>query len=245
MSRFSNLIKHLQFTDAIRFYLQMKAGHYEGFRLKKLKHPFTLRNNPYDYATFEEVLLREDYNIDFGFEPVTIIDGGANIGLTAVYFANKYPGAKIVSVEPDKNNFQLLQTNTKHYKCITLLNTGIWNRQANLASVDSGMGANAITVQEVDWDMPGSLKAVSISDILKMQQWESVDVLKLDIEGSEKKVFENNYESWLPNVKVLIIELHDRTLSGCSESVFSALSNYNFSKIEKGENCIFYNKNLI
>jgi tRNA1(Val) A37 N6-methylase TrmN6 len=67
-----------------------------------------MRKNPYDYATFEEVLLREDYNIDFGFEPRTIIDGGANIGLTS-FFANKYPQADIVAVEPEEGNFEMLR----------------------------------------------------------------------------------------------------------------------------------------
>ena len=245
MSRLSNVIKHLQFTEAMRFYIRMKLGQYSGFTLKKLTHSFSMRNNPYDYATFEEVLLREDYNIDFGFEPKSIIDGGANIGLTAIYFASKFPASEIVSIEPDKNNFEWLQKNTKPYSNISLINTGIWNRKSNLSVIDSGLGNNAFTVQEVGEGTPGSIEAVSINDILLQKQWKNAEVIKLDIEGSEKKVFESNFESWLPNVKVLIVELHDRMQPGCSETVFKALSKYNFSKEIKGENYIFYNKDLI
>ena len=245
MSRFSNLKKHLSFREAISIYLKIKKGNYDSFRLKKLQHPFSMRKNPYDYATFEEVLLREDYNIDFGFEPRTIIDGGANIGLTSIYFASKYPNAKIVSVEPDKENFLQLEKNTKPYQGISVLNAGIWNRKANLEIVDAGLGNNAFTVKEVKDESKNSIKALPISDIVDLQQWKNADVVKLDIEGSEKNVFETGYELWLPNVKVLIVELHDRMMKGCSETVFNAVSKYNFSKEIKGENHIFYNKNLI
>jgi len=244
MSRLSKLIKHLPFGEAIRFYIQMKTGNYADMRLKKLKHPFSLRNNPYDYATFEEVLLREAYHIDLGFEPQTIIDGGANIGLTAVYFANRYPGAKIVAIEPEDSNFKVLEHNTSHYPAISLVRAGIWNRRTNLSVVDGGVGNNAFMVKEVGPHHPGSLQALSIRDILQQQGWTHADVVKLDIEGSEKKVFESNYESWLPHVKVLIIELHDRMQPGCSETVLAALSNYHFSSEVKGENHIFYNRDL-
>lgn len=244
MSRFSNLKKHLSFRETISIYLKIKSGNYDNFRLKKLQHPFSIRKNPYDYATFEEVLLREDYNIDFGFEPMTIIDGGANIGLTSIYFASKYPQAKIVSVEPDKENFFMLEKNTKPYKGISVLNAGIWNRKANLEIVDAGLGNNAFTVKEVTNDLKNSVNALSISDIIDMQQWKNADIIKLDIEGSEKNVFESGYEQWLPNVKVLIVELHDRMIKGCSETVFNAVSKYNFSGEVKGENHIFYNNDL-
>jgi FkbM family methyltransferase len=245
MSRFSILKKYLTTGESISVYLKMKIGLWSNFYLTKLKHPFAMRNNPYDFATFEEVLLREDYNLELNIEPATIIDGGANIGLTAIYFASKYPAAKIVSVEPAKDNFELLQKNTKNYLNISLLNAGIWSRETSLSMIDTGQGNNAFTVEEVEQGTPGSLRAVSITDILWQQQWKTVDIVKLDIEGSEKVVFEANYQDWLPRVRILIIELHDRMKSGCSEAVFRAVSQFNFSKEIKGENHIFRNRDLL
>ena len=200
-----------------------------------------MRKNPYDYATFEEVLLREDYNIDFGFEPRTIIDGGANIGLTSVFFANKFPNANIVAVEPEKENFQILQKNTNSYSNISLLNAGIWDHNTFLSVVDEGKGNNAFTVKEVPVNTENAIKALSVYEIMKQQDWSTIDILKLDIEGTEKNIFEKNYESWLPFVRVLIVELHDRMIEGSSEAVFNTISKYNFSKEIKGENHIFFN----
>ena len=200
-----------------------------------------MRKNPYDYATFEEVLLREDYNIDFGFEPRTIIDGGANIGLTSVFFANKFPNANIVAVEPEKENFQMLQKNTNSYSNISLLNAGIWDHNTFLSVVDEGKGNNAFTVKEVPVNTENAIKALSVYEIMKQQDWSTIDILKLDIEGTEKNIFEKNYESWLPFVRVLIVELHDRMIEGSSEAVFNTISKYNFTKEIKGENHIFFN----
>ena len=39
------------------------------------------------------------------------IDAGANIGLTSIYFANKFPNAKIVALEPEIDNYIILQKN--------------------------------------------------------------------------------------------------------------------------------------
>jgi len=69
--------------------------------------------------------------------------------------------------------------------------------------------------------------------------------LKLDIEGAEKNVFEKKFEQWLPRVKILVIEFHDRMVEGCSSTVLKALSNYSFRSEIKGENTIFYNKEFI
>ena len=72
-----------------------------------------------------------------------------------------------------------------------------------------------------------------------------IDILKLDIEGSEKELFETNFEDWLPKTKILIIELHDAMKTGCSKSVFNAISKYDFSFSIKGENIIFTNNAII
>jgi FkbM family methyltransferase len=242
MSRFSILKKHLSFGEAISFYIKMKTGNWTNFKLKKLQHPFAIRDNPFDFATLEEVLLKEDYDIDLPFEPLTIIDGGANIGLTSVFFANKYPSSQIVSIEPEGGNFEMLKKNTRQYPNISLLNAGIWNRKADLAIVDNGEGNNSFTVEEMTEPTENSIIAISIADIMHEKKWKTIDILKLDIEGSEKNVFEKNYESWLPFVRVLIVELHDRMVSGCSETLFKAVNNYNFSGELKGENHVFFNK---
>lgn len=204
-----------------------------------------MRNNVYDYGTFQEVIVKEAYNIALNFTPKYIVDGGGNIGLTAAYFATKFPGASIISFEPDKENFELLKQNTALYKNVNPVNAGLWNRSAYFTVKDAGLGNNAFTVEETDQNTSGAVKAWSIADIMLEMNWPYFDLLKLDVEGSEKEIFSTFYESWLPKTRVLIVELHDRMKNGCSKAVFSAVSKYNFSFQIAGENLVFTNQSEI
>ena len=244
MSRFTNLKNHLSFSEAVKIYFRLKTKNRKNIRISKLKYPFTMRNNPYDYGSFEEVILKEAYNIPIDFIPGRIIDGGGNIGLTAAFLATKYPDAVIVSVEPDKDNFDLLQKNVAPYKNIKPMNGGIWYRSAFLLVRDLGWGNNGFMVEETINETKESIEAWSIAEVMQKMNWTHCDIVKLDVEGSEKEIFSANYESWLPKTKVLIVELHDRMKKGCSKAVFSAINKYNFSLSLAGENMVFTNEGL-
>lgn len=241
MSRFKKLKKHLGFLKAVSLYTKIKDGNLSNLNIANLTYPFSIRNNPFDYATFEEVLLEETYNISISFTPAYIIDGGGNIGLTACYFATKYPGATIVSVEPDSDNFKILQQNCNQYANIQTMQCGIWKSNAHLKIEDAHTGNNAFTVTETE-EVPGkTISAVTIWHLMQKFAMPHIDILKLDIEGSEKEVFDADVEDWLPKTKVLIIELHDKMKKGCSRAVFNAINKYDFSFDIKGENIIFTN----
>ena len=244
MSRFKKLNTHLGFAKAFSFYCKMKSGKLTALATGRLKHPFAIRNNPFDYATFEEVLLEETYNISIPFVPEYLIDGGGNIGLTACYFATKYPTASIISVEPDSDNYKILQQNCGRYPNIKTMQCGIWKNNTHLKIEDTSIGNNAFTVTETTEKSGATIQAVTIQHIMEKFAFPHIDILKLDIEGSEKEVFENGFEHWLPKTKIIIIELHDKMKPGCSKAVFNAIGRYNFSFDIKGENIIFTNNSF-
>lgn len=241
MSRFKNLQKKLGFLKAMSFYRKIKSGNLSNLQTDNIAQPFSLRNNPFDYATFEEVILQETYNIPLCGDQKYIIDGGGNIGLTACFFATKFPGATIVTIEPDTDNYKLLQANCKPYANIHALNCGIWKNNTHLKIENSNAGNNAFTVTETNEATADTIKAITISSVMEQFNIPHIDILKLDIEGSEKEVFEAQYEKWLPVTRVLIVELHDKMKSGSSRSVFNAVNKYDFSFDIKGENIIFTN----
>jgi len=245
MSRFVKLKQYLGFTAAAKIYRQLKTGSLSGIKMKGLRHPFAMRNNPSDYATFMEVLVRKEYSIPFPFTPNTIIDAGGNIGLTAVFFANQFPTATIITVEPDKNNFAVLSKNIAPYKNISAINKGIWTHTSFLNVIDTGRGENSFIVEEVSTPTATTAEAIAINEIMQQQQWKTIDLLKIDIEGTEKNIFEKGFEQWLPYTKVLFVETHDRMKKGCSAAVFKAVSRYNFSCTVAGENFLFTNDDLL
>lgn len=245
MSRFTQLRRQLSFSEALKIYLKLKTNDYRNWSSPVLRYPFSLRNNKFDYYTYLEVILHKGYNVSFDFVPKTIIDGGGNIGLTAAFFATKFSKATIVTLEPDRSNFELLQHNTARYSNIHPICAGLWPQTTHLVVNDYGQGANGLVVEETNEKTQGAVPAYSITDVLAQMGWTSVDLLKLDVEGAEKEIFSHHYESWLPKTKVLIVEMHDRMKKGCSKAVFSAINQYNFSFEVAGENVVFTNEDLV
>jgi len=208
------------------------------FSDKKISKALFLRNNTSDFATFEQIFINKEYSINFNFEPKVILDCGANVGFAAIFFKNIFPDAKIISIEPDSSNFNLLKLNTKDYQRVSCLNGAIWNKDTNLVIKDLGLCKWGFMIEESSDTNLGSIKAYTIESIMKMFDINQIDIIKIDIEGSEKELFECNFEKWLPNTKMIIIELHDSMRAGSSKSFFKALSNYDYSLDFKGENII-------
>lgn len=243
MSRFKHLRKYLSFSEALPIYLKLRRGDYQNWSSSILKHPFSLRKEKIaDHFTYEEVILKKSYDISLGLTPKTILDGGGNIGLTAAFFATKFPEAGIVSLEPDEENFAWLKRNTAAYPNIVPVHAGLWPQTAHLLVKDIGHGDNGFVVEETEPGTPGAVPALGIADVMRQMNWSSIDLLKLDVEGSEKELFSANYESWLPKVKVLIVEMHDRMKKGCSKAVFRTINQYDFSFEIAGENVVFTNE---
>src|SRR5262245_8086929 len=78
--------------------------------------PFTLRLRGSDLMTFFQVIVHKGYELPWsGPDPRVIVDAGANIGLSSIWFATQYPEAKVIAIEPNRDNFALLEENTAAY----------------------------------------------------------------------------------------------------------------------------------
>lgn len=220
----------------------IKTYEYFDILLPKYSHSFSLRNNTSDICVFYQVFLAKSYHINFEIEPKIIIDCGANIGLSTIYFKNRFPDSKIISIEPEQSNFEQLVKNTQKYSNVFCVNSGIWNKTTNLIVKNNNSGNWGFMVEEVVYKNKDTISALSINDVMVKYEIDQIDILKIDIEGSEKELFESNFEEWIPKTKILIIELHDGLREGASKSFFSTISKYNFHMIRKNENLIFYMK---
>lgn len=215
-----------------------------------LAHPLHLRPSTTDVATFHQIFTLAEYDIDLPFIPKHIIDAGANIGLASVFFSNKYPSSQILSIEPESSNFKLLEENTRKYPNIIPINKALSNTGGLLDVHDAGVGnwgyyTSRRSSDENHDDKIRTIVAVTIADIMDRYKIEILDLVKIDIEGHEKELFQSNFESWIPKTKCIIIELHDRYVEGCSTSIFNCIRKYNFSFSICGENVVLVNKDLV
>ena len=74
----------------------------------------------------------QHYEIALRDPPQLIIDGGANVGYASVYFANKYPNAQIIAIEPDPENCALFYKNCAAYPNVELIQGALWTTSADL-----------------------------------------------------------------------------------------------------------------
>jgi FkbM family methyltransferase len=219
-----------------------KAGIVSG-KLRNYKHPIYLRNRSSDVHVFGQVIYGREYELKYRLNPSVIVDCGANIGLSSIFYKNKFPEAKIIAIEPEFSNFKILQKNTEKYADIHCINCGIWNRSTNLKISNQDRGNWGFTVEESDENGENTIKAIAIDEIMKQYQLDHIDILKIDIEGSEQKLFESNSEKWLPFVKVIVIEFHDATVQNCAKTFYKALENYDYETRTQGESIVcFINK---
>jgi FkbM family methyltransferase len=171
------------------------------------------------------------------FTPEVIVDAGANIGMASIFFANRFPAAKIFAIEAEASNFELLTRNVRPYPKITPIHTALWNRdgQISVSEPDPSTGAAGKWGCVTHEGAGVKVAAITMRTLMRQLQIGSIDVLKVDIEGAEKEVFEAC--DWVQDIRCLMIELHDRFKPGCSEAVDSAMRG--FSKREKGETTFY------
>ena len=150
----------------------------------------------------------------------------------------------VINASTEKDNFKMCVKNTKNYNNVTPLQKALSNINGEeLYIKDSGLGSWAFTTVSKIEGVLGLNKVltINIDEILNQNNWDIVDIVKIDIEGAEKELFCSNFERWIPRTKCIIIELHDRMKKGCSKSFFKAISQYNFSCELRGENLILIN----
>ncbi|MBR1580134.1 MAG: FkbM family methyltransferase [Selenomonadaceae bacterium] len=217
-----------------------------GLRLYKINYIKTKMVFRYiDETLIKPIFQDREYAIPIkDFKPKFILDCGGNIGASAVYFANAYPKAKITVVEPNIDNFMIMDVNTAPYENITCIQSAVWDKETHIAL--KGDHPAAFQVFETDADDPNALMTTTIGKLLADSGFDSIDLLKMDIEGSEKEVFEApDVHDWLSKVKVLTLELHDRYKRGCSKALFRAVTEYDFLFTQRGENLFFIREELL
>jgi FkbM family methyltransferase len=210
--------------------------------IPSIRNKIYIRKGTSDWPTFEQIFLFNEYEHDIlcGINPNFIIDAGANVGYASVFFASKFPDAKIVSIEPEKSNFDLLVKNTKDYKNIDCIQSALWNKEGFLQFKDCNVGNWSFQLEEYKQlgNSETKIQATTISKILDIYKIDCIDILKIDIEGAEKQLFSYDFEGWINKVKILFIELHDRKEIGCSKAFYSTITKYDFDQYNNGENII-------
>lgn len=171
----------------------------------------TLFNNPFHYHyglafydTYKEIFEKKMYEFKTTDLSPTILDCGANMGVSVLYFSKQFPNSKIVAFEPDQTVLPYLEKNIKQQNIqnVELYKKGVWTEESELSFyTDNGLGGR-IGI-EYHNQIPTKIQTVRLKDFLK----QPIAMLKMDIEGAEFDVIKD-CEDKLHYVQHIFIEYH-------------------------------------
>lgn len=153
----------------------------------------------------KEVFEEEIYKFRTQNPSPLILDCGANIGLSILYFKQLYPEAHIVGFEPDVQVFRILEDNIRTYglENIKLVRKGLWNEEKVLEFFAEGSDAGHLSASQKHDGNVIKVETTRLRNYLDRH----VDFLKIDIEGAETEVLLDSKDK-LHNVDKLFVEYH-------------------------------------
>jgi FkbM family methyltransferase len=167
-------------------------------------------NNGADAFIHSEVFEHEHYRLPLERTPQTILDLGANIGLSSVYFARLFPAAQLACVEPAPDNVRMLARNLalNDVRASVIEAAVDVNDGQVLLELGDRDYAHQVVLPSMNAARPRlEVEAISVPTILRRLSWDRIGLLKVDIEGHEAVLFARDCD-WLARVDAMCIEHH-------------------------------------
>jgi FkbM family methyltransferase len=163
----------------------------------------TYRLNRGDIQSLREVWFEDCYLLPFSLTPETLVDLGANIGLTSLWLAKHYPIKRVIAVEASPENARLVNINlSQNGVPVEVIAAAVGPRDGTVRfnlHKDSNLGS---------FDPSGTeVPMISMASVLGRLPERAVDLVKMDIEGGEQELLDGELD-WLGKVKAIIAEFH-------------------------------------
>ena len=160
-----------------------------------------------EFMLIKEVFVERVYRIATPIEPEYIIDCGANIGITTLYFHTQFPKAHIIALEPNPELFTLLMKNVEHIKNITPVCAAVGGHDGVTEFyLDPQSYVSSSLIKLSDQSTPVSVNIYSLQGIAQKYALPHIDIIKFDIEGAEYDMF--RAYSRKSTVNIAVGEIH-------------------------------------
>lgn len=205
---------------------------------------FDFESNFYDdldssvQDVYNEVFVNNVYDkYNLIGENSVVLDVGANIGMFTL-FASKRGAETIIAVEPEKNNFNLLVKNRPLNSI--LYHRAVTDKKDNNINIhiDSVMGGHSVFGEDINGTKTGesqSISTITLDNIIEENDLNHIDVLKIDVEGSEDLVFKGISEDNLRKVKYIVLEYHNMKYNFDQDKMRNFISNITSSGFSLSE----------
>ncbi len=162
---------------------------YEEKKIKFSDYEFIVPDAGSFLSTYEELFVHRIYEFQPSHEgELCIVDFGANIGLSVLFFALNYPNVRIDAYEADPSIYRYLQMNLQSCRMdsqVRLFNEAVWTENGTLDFYSEGADAGRIVSSPT---LENRVKVKCMDANAALACYERIDFLKIDIEGAEGKV---------------------------------------------------------
>lgn len=181
-----------------------------------------------DFNTIREIFLREPYQAPLGHEVNIILDLGSNIGASLIYFALRYPQARIYGFEPNPDLKEILETNISPYSNISISSFGISDHNGFEDFFVASHGkASSFIKRGSTHAAPIVAEVRTLDTVIVDIGLAKIDILKFDIEGAEDRVLSSS-KLWNAT-RFVVGEIHYDLIKKSKTNFIALFKNYRVS----------------
>ncbi len=223
------IIFWISFRDKIK--IPNKQNFIFNLKIFNKEISFVFTGTHSELLMIEEILCRKSYDVEIE-NPKNIIDLGANIGISTIFFASKYPNSNILSFEPNPDIFDLLKFNSSSFDNVKIFKLAVSDKKDKINFFKNPKHNSSSFEKRFDNDKEVTVDSVSLDDLVDDFNLDSIDILKFDIEGSEFKVFQD-FKNW-SKINIIIGEIHEDLSGGSSFDLLKKINELFDLKVEDG-----------
>lgn len=252
----SSFKKRSKYYEVLRFANSVKILHSKGCEIKRVDKNllricydgfcYCLRRYSSDIFVFNQIFINEEYRYVLSLvnkcglnnANLNIVDCGSNIGLFSLWIFRFISINRLISIESDYNNYEFQKQcleKSSAYKKIDLLNLAVWSDSCLDMRISSDFrdglewGKSVELIDKSFYQDSFVVKSISLNDVLGNYIDGFVHILKIDIEGAEKAIFENesSFDLMLIKTFIIAIEIHEEL--NCTEFILEKLSKFGFA----------------
>jgi len=188
--------------------LALRYGFSKRYDAKEIKfkgNVFLVADFQSFFWQYKQIYVDQCYRFTADGSSQIILDCGANVGLSALYFSRNYPSSTVLAFEADATIFKYLNTNvqTNKMRNVEALQKAVWINDEGVHFAEEGADGGAVSQSTGI-----AVESISLSAVIL--KYETVDLLKMDIEGAEVEVIRSCKEV-LHKCKNVFIEYHSFT----------------------------------
>ena len=129
---------------------------------------------------------------------------------------------------------------------VTSINAAIWDKNSKLKIIKKSESGQARYIREVRNSDKFHIRGMPFNKILSAYSIKGICILKIDIEGAERKLFNKSCKNWLHLVKCIIMEVPDSDFPFTTQKILKLFieNNYKFNTYINGENLIFIRSDI-